>query len=156
MSGAPILADLDARAVALACRRGISFQAARASLVATEGLSPPSAGAANGHDAPEQGVNPDPRRRAATRRHASGNRGVPAPLPAPDPHDPRPGGCRYIHGDPKSADWRYCPADAVPGTSWCAAHYRAVHVSPASITNDKTRQLVRARRHLLGIEEGTP
>ncbi|MGE4527431.1 MAG: hypothetical protein AB7D00_03595 [Rhodospirillaceae bacterium] len=153
-AAAPTLADLDARAVALACRRGISFQAAKAKLVATEGISPPPAGAAISHDAPEPGVNPDPRRRVATRRQTAGNRGVPAPLPTPDPHDPRPGCCRFIHGDPKSPDWRYCNAKAVRGTSWCEAHYRAVYRQPGSIFNDDVRRAVLARRRTLGLAEG--
>lgn len=108
-----------------------------------------AAGAANRLDAP-QGVNPCPAGRRSRRLDIHGNPGDPAPF---DPHEPRPGGCRYIHGDPHDPAWHYCQRDAVRGTSWCREHYHAVF-QPIDATRDPvTRRILRRRRRALGLAE---
>lgn len=32
-------------------------------------------------------------------------------------------GCRYPHGDPRAADFRYCRAKPQPGSSYCPEHH---------------------------------
>lgn len=49
---------------------------------------------------------------------------------APPPgtyHAINPGGCQYIHGDPKRPGWRYCGEATPLGQSWCEAHYSVVY-----------------------------
>lgn len=147
---------IEARAVALACRKGISFQAAMERLVKD---GPPGfSGVATGSTSPSQdapqGVNPCPAGRSEDRRTYRGNPGNPAPDIPPDPHDPRPGCCRFIHGDPKSPDWSYCNAKAVRGTSWCREHYAAVYRPPEESRDPTTRRMIVERRRALGLEVG--
>lgn len=62
------------------------------------------------------------------------------PRPAPVHHDtpPRmvtlqelePHHCRYGLGDPREADFRFCGADKIEGSSYCGCHFRLCH-SPA-------------------------
>lgn len=35
--------------------------------------------------------------------------------------------CRFIHGDPKKGDHRFCGAPTIPSKSWCQRHYKVVH-----------------------------
>lgn len=42
------------------------------------------------------------------------------PTTGPETREPR--GCRWIDGDVRSGDWRYCQAAMVDGSSYCAAH----------------------------------
>lgn len=42
---------------------------------------------------------------------------------AKEPH-----GCRWIHGDLKDENWRYCQAGQRPGSAYCEQHHRRVFV----------------------------
>ena len=106
-------------AVDLACRRGISLQAARKLLAQGEtfapgpvlqsSVSPPATDVAGGAaDQPSAGGDGE----------APGRRLPPRSL---SPHDPV--GCRWIEGEPGHGPWRYCQHDQQPGSDYCPLHH---------------------------------
>jgi GcrA cell cycle regulator len=82
------------------------------------------------------GVNRSLQRKKAAEARAAAKKGAPAPLPAiveapvvAIPESRRvtllevgPGLCRFPLGDPQSADFVFCGADAKLGEAYCAAH----------------------------------
>lgn len=148
-------------AIALACRHGISLQAARARLAKSQRAAaplPPAAAPREGGAAPLASLAPpdsEPGKPGGRgERPSVPNRSAPAvadvkSAPAtpgiesagPDdrgavgtapvhdsdktgasPHPTDPVGCRWIDGDPRSPDWRFCQKATAPGRSYCPHH----------------------------------
>ena len=49
-------------------------------------------------------------------------------IPMTDAQDPT--GCRYIIGDTKEKDWRYCQQDQREESSYCDEHHKHCHLPP--------------------------
>ena len=48
----------------------------------------------------------------------------------PDESTRHPEGCRYIIGDPKDKDWRYCQADQQQDSPYCPEHHKRCYLPP--------------------------
>lgn len=133
----------DADAVALACRLGISLQAARQRVAGHTGRdetggaagapstpSPPAAAASGRRAVPS---NPVPAEAAPVEAgRGMGNRGKAGNPAALSPREPV--GCRWIDGN-VPGEWRYCQQPQVDGRAWCAEH--AARVYPKGGANER-------------------
>lgn len=56
-------------------------------------------------------------------------------------------GCQFPHGDPGTADFRYCLQARMPGESYCVGHMLVCYVSAAAAKRNREwgAQMVRAR-----------